>query len=228
MARGINAIMVLALALALLWAIGNLPAAGSGLSEVVAARMERSGVEHPVTAVLLNFRGYDTWLELGVLILAILGVLGARQQRDLSSAEPVSRNNPVLVAMLRWMFPILLVFAGYLLWRGKFAAGGAFQAGVLLAAGAVLLWLVGFRSVAALPRTAWAAGISLGFIAFLAAAVYPLGRNAALLQYPEAAAGTWILLIEAAAMISIALTLASLFIALQPRPDRPPAETPAP
>ena len=36
--------------------------------------METSGVRNPVTAVLLNFRGYDTLLEMGVLLVALLGV----------------------------------------------------------------------------------------------------------------------------------------------------------
>ena len=37
------------------------------------AAMAQSGVDHPVTAVLLNFRAWDTLLELAVLLLALLG-----------------------------------------------------------------------------------------------------------------------------------------------------------
>ena len=33
-----------------------------------------SGVESNVTAVLLNFRGYDTYLEITVLLAALLGI----------------------------------------------------------------------------------------------------------------------------------------------------------
>ena len=59
------------------------------LPEAVAAHMAESGVEHPVTAVLLNFRGYDTLLEVAVLLLALLGVLtvvGKRQARPVLPA----------------------------------------------------------------------------------------------------------------------------------------------
>ncbi|MFN7139005.1 MAG: sodium:proton antiporter, partial [Limisphaerales bacterium] len=43
----------------------SLPREGNGLTMQVVEAMPMSGVEHPVTAVLLNFRSYDTWLELG-------------------------------------------------------------------------------------------------------------------------------------------------------------------
>ena len=39
------------------------------LTDTVASLQEKSGVESPVTAVLLNFRGYDTLLEVMVLRL---------------------------------------------------------------------------------------------------------------------------------------------------------------
>ncbi len=40
--------------------------------------MDRSGVTHPVTAVLLNFRGYDTLLEVAVLLIALVGTWSLR------------------------------------------------------------------------------------------------------------------------------------------------------
>jgi hypothetical protein len=45
------------------------------LAGQVLARIGESGVSNPVTAVLLNFRGYDTLLELAVLLAALLGIL---------------------------------------------------------------------------------------------------------------------------------------------------------
>lgn len=46
----------------------------SPLPEMVEARIERSGVDVAVTAVLLNFRAWDTLLEIAVLLVALLGV----------------------------------------------------------------------------------------------------------------------------------------------------------
>jgi len=51
----------------------SLPDQAEGLQKIVAGKMEVSGVSNPVTAVLLNFRGYDTLLEMVVLFLALLG-----------------------------------------------------------------------------------------------------------------------------------------------------------
>ena len=49
----------------------SLPDQAEGLQKIVAGKMEVSGVSNPVTAVLLNFRGYDTLLEMVVLFLAL-------------------------------------------------------------------------------------------------------------------------------------------------------------
>jgi multisubunit Na+/H+ antiporter MnhB subunit len=41
---------------------------------LVRGALDEAGVGQPVTAVLLNLRGYDTLLELVVMLLAALGV----------------------------------------------------------------------------------------------------------------------------------------------------------
>src|SRR5690554_4191920 len=56
-------------------AVVDLDTAANGLTSTVMERIGESGVDHPPTAVLLNFRAYDTWLEVAVLLLAVWGVL---------------------------------------------------------------------------------------------------------------------------------------------------------
>ena len=65
-------VLTLLLTAALGYAVWTLPSDGAGLGNDVAANLDRSGVSNPVTAVLLNFRGYDTLLEVMVLLLAPL------------------------------------------------------------------------------------------------------------------------------------------------------------
>ena len=60
-------ILSLALLAGLSWALLSLPAMPAGLTAESLARLPESGVTNPVTAVLLNYRGYDTLLEVGVL-----------------------------------------------------------------------------------------------------------------------------------------------------------------
>ena len=97
--------------------------------------LAQSGVEHPVTAVLLNFRAWDTLLELLVLLLALLGA------RQAPGDLPRYRGWSLSISWSRLLSPLLLLVSGYLLWRGAAAPGGAFQAGALLASGLVILRL---------------------------------------------------------------------------------------
>ena len=192
----------------------SLPDQAEGLQKIVAGKMEVSGVSNPVTAVLLNFRGYDTLLEMVVLFLALLGVWsldGATLRRE-------SKPGYVFDSSTRLLVPVLILVAGYLLWVGAHAPGGAFQAGSVLGAAGVLLLLTGWRlrpSLAALPlRLTLVAGAGT----FLAIGVFTLLSEGLVLQYPRKQAGLLILVIEAAATLSIGVTLAALFLGNRP-PD---------
>jgi multisubunit Na+/H+ antiporter MnhB subunit len=197
------------LALALGWAMLTLPQFALRLPDEVAAKLDQSGVAHPVTAVLLNFRGYDTLLEVAVLLLALLGVLALSHQAGGRAPVPA---HPVLQTLARLLAPLMLLVAGYLLWIGAHAPGGAFQAGAVLAAAGVLLRLAGLLPAWAQPNRLLRAGLALGLAVFVAVAAAALAEGS-LLQYPPAAAGGLILLIEAGLALSIGLVLASLYLA---------------
>lgn len=199
-----------AFAAALIAAMLDLPDAAIDLRLAVVTHLVDSGVEHPVTAVLLNYRGYDTLLEIAVLLLALLGLLAAGG-RDVAP-PPLPAAAP-LQTLARIAVPLAIVFAVYLLWAGAFRPGGAFQAGAVLAAGAVLLHLVGLIPGWARPQLALRAGLVAGFLLFLAIAAALLA-NGALLLYPPAMAGQLILAIEAGLTVSLGLILAGLFLFL--------------
>jgi multisubunit Na+/H+ antiporter MnhB subunit len=204
-------IVLLATALALLlgWAMLDLPPHALRLPDEVAAKIADSGVEHPVTAVLLNFRGYDTLLEVAVLLLALLGVLALAPPHAARAAAPA---HPLLQTLARLLAPLMVLVAGYLLWVGAIAPGGAFQAGAVLAAAGVLLRLAGLLPTWAAPGRLLRGGLALGLLVFVAVALALLGQGS-LLQYPPALAGGLILLIEAGLTLSIGLTLAGLYLA---------------
>lgn len=201
-------LFLLALGAALVRAVLDLPPAAVDLPAAVAANMGQSGVEHPVTAVLLNFRGYDTLLEVAVLLIALLGVVAVAQpmQHDQGQGDA----NPVLQTLARLLAPLLVLAAGYLLWAGGHRPGGAFQAAALLAGAVVLLRLAGLLPAWPRPDRVLRLGVVLGFLVFLGVAV--LGQGA-LLAYPPDLAGGLILLIEAGLTISLGLILAGLYLA---------------
>ncbi|MBM9604860.1 hydrogenase subunit MbhD domain-containing protein [Desulfopila inferna] len=194
----------------------ELPRTEGGLADLVNAKLQVSGTKHPVTAVLLNFRGYDTWMELGILLVAILGVLCIRKCPDLRAVAPPAATNIILENLVMGMMPLLLLVAGYLLWRGGFAPGGAFQAGVVLGAAGILLWMVGYRSLTLLPVGIWRILIIMGFLAFIAMGTSSLLRTGIFLAYDRQYAGLQIFLMESAATLSIGAILAGLVLALQP------------
>jgi multisubunit Na+/H+ antiporter MnhB subunit len=181
------------------------------LADQITAQLPNSGVGNPVTAVLLNFRAYDTLLELAVLLAAVLGILALGPAR-----VPYQAAGPLLDGLIRWLVPLLILTAGYLLWAGAHAPGGAFQAGAMLAAAAVMLRLGG-RTIAGLPRAPMQRILlTAGIAAFVLVGVTTTGLGLAFLQYPGGWSGGLILLIEAAATLAIATTLALAYIGGRP------------
>ncbi len=191
----------------------DLSAAAVRLPESVAQQMPHSGVLHPVTAVLLNFRGYDTLLEVAVLLAALFGLLALAGARGDAREAEDSAPDPLLQTLARLAAPLMIVVAGYLLWAGAHQPGGAFQAAAVLAAAAVLLHLAGLLPAWAQPARLLRAGLAGGLLVFIAVAALPLAV-APLLTYPLAWAGALILLVEAALTISLGLVLAGLFLFL--------------
>lgn len=202
--------LALAFITALIDAMLELGPAAVDLRDPVAAHLAESGVSHPVTAVLLNYRGYDTLLEIAVLLLALLAILAMVGD---TATSPVRATHPVLQTLAPLAVPLMIVVAVYLLWAGAFRPGGAFQAGAVLAAAGVLLHLVGLAPGWNRPRLRLRIGLAAGFGVFWAMAVALL-THGALLKYPPKLAGGLILLIESGLTISLALILAGLFLFL--------------
>ncbi|MGB0722640.1 MAG: hydrogenase subunit MbhD domain-containing protein [Gammaproteobacteria bacterium] len=202
-------LLTLGLGGALAWAlwsvIGQEPRAS--LAGPVLRAVPETGVSNPVTSVLLNIRAWDTLLELAVLMAAALGIAGL-------AAGRASRARPSLVitGLLHWLVPALFVAAGYLLWVGAHAPGGAFQAGALLAAAGVIMHLGG-AARAGLPPPRWQAWISVsGVGVFLLVGVGTLLYDGVLLGYRGEQAAQLILLIEGFATVSIGALLIQAYL----------------
>jgi multisubunit Na+/H+ antiporter MnhB subunit len=192
----ILALAVAALAAMLAWAILQAPLPPVDLATRVVAQAAVTGAEHPVTAVLLGFRAWDTLLEIAVLLLAVLGASAAAGAESKTPAAPP--HDPVLRALVNAIVPLMLLVAGYILWAGTKQPGGAFQAGAVLAAAGVLLCLAGRLPLVDPERPALRLGLAGGLAFFLA--VFLAGALAG-----------WLLAVEAALTVSIGLALACLF-----------------
>jgi multisubunit Na+/H+ antiporter MnhB subunit len=194
-------LLLLAFAASLALVIATLPPA-AGLGGAVRDALPVSGVAHGVTAVLMNFRAYDTLLEVTVLLLALLGT------RTLATADASTRDpGPVLRALAMLLIPFLILFAGYLLWAGAHGPGGAFQAGTLLAAAGLLGALAGYPWLVAMPDWQLRALVVIGPAAFAGTAAGVMLAGGRLLELGPDRAAALILLIETTATISIGVTL---------------------
>ncbi len=181
------------------------------LSGLVLSELDNSGVSNPVTAVLLNFRAYDTLLELAVVLTAVLAILALGPMR--AGFRPAG---VLLSGMLRWLVPVLIVSAGYLLWVGAHAPGGAFQAGALLAAALILLVQSGYDSNSGLNLPLLRLLLVIGIGLFVGIGLLMMLLNQNFLDYSTDWAGLLILVIETAATLSIAAALALAYVGGRP------------
>jgi multisubunit Na+/H+ antiporter MnhB subunit len=213
--RGLPIAVLLPVAAGLGYSVLSLPRYAAGLSAEVTANLQSSGVSNPVTAVLLNFRGYDTLLETVVLLLALLGVWSFGGTAVDREAVP----GPVLDTLSRLLAPVLILVGAYLLWAGAHAPGGAFQAGAVLGAAGVLLHLAGWRLRTGSTSLPLRLILVIGPGAFVAMAALTVLVDGQLLEYRPDHAATLILVLETFATLSIGATLAALFLGGRPRND---------
>lgn len=167
---------------------------------------------NPVTAVLIDFRGYDTLLEMVVLLTAFLGARVLMDQADVGSLMPSSPADPPMVgALLGMATPVLMLTSLYLFWVGSHAPGGAFQAGAMLGGLGVLYRLTGrFEPCDHTPlwlRCILVAGLAVFSVFALGAAIWAPWP----MVHPDSASKEIVLVIELALLVSIAATLTLLF-----------------
>jgi len=154
-----------------------------------------AGATNVVTAIVLDFRAFDTLGEITVLAVAALGVtsllLSAAHPPGVGGAAslPVevdgaagarpgsatrSRSRSVLIEVTaRAVFPVVLVFSVYLLFAGHSRTGGGFAGGGLVGLAFTLRYVAGARdrvgaAVPVSPTRLIGAGLTVATMAALA------------------------------------------------------------
>jgi multisubunit Na+/H+ antiporter MnhB subunit len=227
--RLLTPFLVVPFALLLAVAIWSLPRAAGGLTALVESRIAESGVSHPVTAVLLNFRSYDTWLEVAVLLTALVGLLALARRGTPAAPHDPRPPEPMLAGATTLLVPVMILLGGYLLWRGTHAPGGAFQAGAVVGAAGVLLILAGYDPFRRLPPAVVRTIAVLGVLGFLGMAAVSALSGSPFLAIAPRHGGPVIVAVEIAVAASVALTLTALFagarrVAAMPSGSRSDAE----
>ncbi len=197
--RGAHLATIIALALGglgLLQAAAGLPAVGDPESpparhispRYVESGPAETGAPNMVTAVLVDYRGYDTLGETLVIFgagLACLLVLAGRRERgERGPTVNVPFGSPVLDAAARLLTPFILLFAAYVIVHGHYGPGGGFQGGVIMAAALILVRLVrGHRQSWGLSPAASLCLASGGVVAFTAIGLLGLAFGGNFLDY---------------------------------------------
>jgi multicomponent Na+:H+ antiporter subunit B len=105
------------------------------------------GAPNVITGILLTYRGFDTLGEVAVLFMVAAGVglvLGdSARRRD--AVPPQSEGTIPSTELVRngaaVLFPLISIFAAYIIMNGHLSAGGGFQGGAIIASGVMLLLL---------------------------------------------------------------------------------------
>ncbi len=204
----ILALCALGLFTLLTLALLGLPSPPPSLAGQVLPRLDGAGASHPVTAVLLDFRAWDTLLEIAVLLLAVVAAwsLGSHPHPN-----PRIVGSEVLQGLVRVLLPFAVLSAGYLVWRGGFAPGGAFQAGTVLAAAGILLLLSGLGRPFNGRHWLWRALLASGLFIFTGVALGTLLLGGGALDYPAGLGYGLILAIELGLTLTIGLTFIALY-----------------
>ena len=126
------------------------PASPASTSSVSSHFIQSTGVDtevpNMVTAVLADYRGFDTMFETVVVFIAgmaVLAILKGSGRRRSGKREHEVEAEPDLIVTntVRLIVPVIQIFAFYVLAHGHVSPGGGFQGGVVMGASFILVAL---------------------------------------------------------------------------------------
>ncbi len=101
-------------------------------------------VANVITAIVVNYRGFDTLGEVSVLFLAAtgLGSILYRRRKEGEHDEAISQpSSQLLQAGSKLIYPAILVLGAYVFIHGHLTPGGGFQGGAIIATGLLLMMM---------------------------------------------------------------------------------------
>ncbi len=131
----------------------GVPGTGPSISQYfVTETYNDSKVPNMVTAVLADYRGYDTMFETvvifaaGMAIFAILRVVkggrnpgtGIHHRLDKDSSGNGDHYDIIVGTTCKLLIPVIQLFSLYVIAHGHYSPGGGFQGGVILGASFIL------------------------------------------------------------------------------------------
>ena len=180
--RALGTIAVILTGALLLYASEDFPAWGDPHSPAndyrvsrhyILESFEETSVPNMVTAILADYRGYDTLFETvviftaGIAIIAILrGPVDKRVRLRGATERRLRESNLILAQTCRLLVPVIQMFALYVIAHGHHSPGGGFQGGMIFGASLILM-AISFQLQTALDRVSEKKAVLLAGIGVL-------------------------------------------------------------
>jgi multicomponent Na+:H+ antiporter subunit B len=109
-------------------------------------------VANTITAVVVNFRGFDTLGEVTVLFLAVTGLASVLYRKEEEEEDTKHRfeipSSSLMRSGAKILFPLILLLGIYVFIHGHLTPGGGFQGGAIIATGFLLMLITykGFKT----------------------------------------------------------------------------------
>jgi multicomponent Na+:H+ antiporter subunit B len=129
------------------WGDPESPASTHLSPHFITESFKETAVPNMVTAVLADYRGFDTMFETAVIFTAGIAVVLILRRRRWEKGRPVPeelsekvyQQDIIIQSIVRLLVPFMQLFALYVVMHGHHSPGGGFQGGVMLGASFILL-----------------------------------------------------------------------------------------
>jgi len=177
------------------WGSPSAPASDSPVSShFIANTGVDTEVPNMVTAVLADYRGFDTMFETVVVFIAGMAVIAilknsGRKKSVRREYEVDAEPDLIVTNTVRLLIPVIQIFAFYVLAHGHVSPGGGFQGGVLMGASFILVAL-SWDLETALARfpMQWTTIVAgLGIVLYAGIGIFSMFLGGEFLDYAELA-----------------------------------------
>jgi len=99
--------------------------------------IQENGSRNMVSSIVLDFRLFDTFFEVLVFTIAIIGVSFYMEKLPKYKGEDSTLKSPVIKIMTPILFQIIVLISLYIALTGHLGPGGGFAAGVIMGTGLI-------------------------------------------------------------------------------------------
>ncbi len=117
-----------------------------GKDYIAATGFADTGSRNLVTAILLDYRLFDSLFEAGILLIAVSGVIWISkhesQEKNAQFMLDKFKTPDLFVTFSRLVYPLMLAFGFYVIINGHVSPGGGFQGGAIIATAILILYYI--------------------------------------------------------------------------------------